>query len=310
MQRMSNIDPLELDGRLLQLLVAVAEERSITRAAERLNVTQSAVSHGLDRLRAIVGDPLFVKAGRGIVATAHAEALAERARAMLDELRAFASGGHFDPSQLMATVRIAANPLQRDLLLPALLARLRAVAPRIALQVVPSDVPGVEMLRDERCHLVVSPRPPEAGDVLHKRLFEDRYRVFYDASERTAPADRLDYEAAEHVVVLHDGRHALGIDRLLAERGVVRRIGVQVADFSGVAPFVRGTRRLATLPLLLRAGLLRDLAHGAPPIECPGMPVYMIWHRRHQSDPMHQWLRHELEATVGPALEACGVDAG
>ena len=80
---MNDFDALDLDGLGLALLLAVHEEGSVTRAAQRLGLTQSAVSHGLDRLRAITGDPLFVRAGRGIVATARADALAVQAAALL-----------------------------------------------------------------------------------------------------------------------------------------------------------------------------------------------------------------------------------
>ena len=113
---MSQFDHLDLDGHLLQLLLAVIEEGSVTRAAQRLGVTQSAVSHLLDKLRAITGDPLFVKSGRGIVPTAHAQLLALRARALLDDLRSFSHAAAFDPAQVSAQVTIAANDLQRDLL--------------------------------------------------------------------------------------------------------------------------------------------------------------------------------------------------
>jgi DNA-binding transcriptional LysR family regulator len=299
---MSESDPLDIDGRLLALLVAVVDERSITRAAERLGVTQSAVSHGLDRLRAIVGDALVVKSGRGVVPTARAALLADRARQLVDGLRALVYAGGFDPALFDGTIQIAANALQRDLLLPAMFQRLHAAAPRLSLRIVPSDVPSAEMLRDARCHLVLSPRPPPAGDIVHKRLFDDDYRVFFDATERSAPTSREDYELAEHVTVLHGPQRALEIDRLLDERTIHRRVVVQVADFSGVRPFVRGSRRLATLPGLLRVEQLKGLAHAPLPFECPAMPMYMMWHARHQADPMHHWLRATLEASVAPAL--------
>jgi DNA-binding transcriptional LysR family regulator len=309
MPAMHRPDHLDIDGRLLQLLVAVVEERSVTRAAERLGVTQSAVSHGLDRLRAVVDDPLVVKSGRGIVPTARAEALTRRARDLLGGLRGFVAADAFDPARLVATVRIAANDLQRDLLLPRLFGRLRAAAPGLTLHVVPSEVPSAEMLRDADCHLVVSPRPPEAGDIVQKRLFEDCYRVFYDAAERDAPATRADYEQAEHVTVVRDSGRALDIDRVLAAAGVQRRFVVQVHDFAGVRPFLRGTARIATLPGLLRVDLLRGLAHADVPVACPPMPMYMIWHLRYQTDPMHEWLRRELEAVIAPALDAAGCGA-
>ena len=115
---MSQFDHLDLDGHGLQLLLAVHEEASVTRAAQRLGLTQSAVSHGLDRLRAITGDALFVRSGRGIVATAQAEALAQRARVLLEDLRAFSHAAGFDPARWEGTITLAANDLQRDLLLP------------------------------------------------------------------------------------------------------------------------------------------------------------------------------------------------
>jgi DNA-binding transcriptional LysR family regulator len=299
---MSRFDHFDLDGHLLQLLLAVIEEGSITRAAQRLGVTQSAVSHLLDKLRAIVGDPLFVKSGRGIVPTAHAQALALRARVLLDEMRGFASAAVFEPAALSGTVTVAANDLQRDLLLPALLRRVRAVAPGFSLRVIASGAPTVEMLRDEHCQLVITPRPPEGSDVMQKRLFEDRYRVFFDAAERAAPDTVEAYLAAEHVSVLYEPRRRLDLDEWLAGRGLLRRFVALVPGFAGVGPFLRGSRFVATLPSLLGAHLLRGLASAEPPLACPAMPMYMVWHRRHQADPAQRWLREQLEAVVADAL--------
>jgi len=304
MLAMSQFDHLDLDGHLMQLLLAVIEEGSITRAAQRLDVTQSAVSHLLDKLRGIVGDPLFVKSGRGIVPTAHAQALAIRARGLLDQMRSFSAAAGFDPAGLSMLFTIAANDLQRDLLLPSLLRYLRAQAPRLALRVIRSGVPTVEMLRDEHCQLVVSPRPPEGSDILQKRLFEDRYCVFYDASQRQAPRTAEEYLAAEHVTVLYEPRRELDIDEVLAERGVKRRFVVQVPGFAGIGPFLRGSSSIATLPSLLRAHMLRGFDTAPVPVDCPPMPMYMIWHLRHHADPMHRWLRQQLEIVVAPALAA------
>ena len=121
---MRNFDHLDLDGHALRLFLAVLEEGSVTAAAERLAVTQSAVSHALQRLREIVRDPLFVKSGRGIVPTSHALALAEDARRLLDTMKAFTRGAKFDPRSRDISLTIAANDMQRDLLLPRLLAKL------------------------------------------------------------------------------------------------------------------------------------------------------------------------------------------
>lgn len=300
MQSMSDFDHSDLDARLLRLLVAVVETGSITGAAARLGVTQSAVSHLLDKLRGILGDPLFVKAGRGIVATARAEALAPRARELLAELERFASREAFDPARWRAHIIIAANDLQRDALLPGLTARLRAKAPGVTLGIVPSNVPTAEMLRREQCRLIVSPRPPEGADIVQKRLFEDRYRVFYDSETRAAPKGRADYLAADHVTVVYEPRRSLDLDAQLAAQGLHRRFAIAVPGYAGVPAFLRGTDLLTTAPGLLRFGLLQGFASLAPPVPCPTLPMYMIWSRRDHEDPAQRWLRGELEAAAKP----------
>ena len=307
---MSKFDWSDLDARLLQLLVAVVEAGSITGAAQHLGVTQSAVSHLLDKLRGITGDPLFVKSGRGIVATARAEALAVQARELLGALERFARSGEFDPARWQTTFTIAANDFQRDVLLPALAARLREQAPGAVLRVIPSDVPTLEMLRHEHCQLIISPRPPEGSDILQKRLFEDRYRVFYDPAVRAAPTTRAEYLAARHITVVYEPRRLLDLDQHLAARGIQRRFAVMVPGFAGLPPFIHGSDLLATVPGLLRAQLLRGLASAEPPVPCPTMPMYMIWHARHQHDAAHRWLRAELEAVVEPMLGQAAAGAG
>jgi DNA-binding transcriptional LysR family regulator len=288
---MKKFDHLDLDGHLLKLLGTVIEAGSVTRAAQTLGLTQSAVSHQLDRLRAIVGDALFVKSGRGIVPTARAQALANEAQSLLEKLQGFVHSGAFDPSRLNTCLTIAANDLQRDLILPRLLNRLRQDAPQVSLSVVASDVPSAQMLRDEACQLVISPRPPDATDIKHKRLFSDQYRVFYDPACRKPPRSRQQYLAAEHVTVVHQPKRSLDIDEWLLKQGTQRRFAATVSNFAGVAAFVSGTTRLATLPGLLRQGQLRGLADAPTPVTTPAMPMFAIWHLRHQNDPMHAWLR-------------------
>ncbi len=303
---MSDFDWSDLDARLLRLLVAAVETGSITGAAHRLGVTQSAVSHLLGKLRAIVGDALFVKSGRGVIATARAEALAAKARELLRELERFEAFEGFDPARWRTTFAIAANDLQRDALLPALLARLRQRAPGVTLRIIPSNVPTPEMLRDEHCRLIVSPRPPEAADVMQKRLFEDRYRVFYDPGHRRAPRSKAEYCAADHVTVVYEPQRALDLDAHLARKAIERRFVVTVPGFAGVPAFLRGSDLLATAPGLLRFGLMRDLASAPPPFACPSLPMFMIWSRRDHEDPAHRWIRGELEA-VAPIGNPAGL---
>ncbi|WP_066258549.1 LysR family transcriptional regulator [Hydrogenophaga flava] len=297
---MSDFDWSDLDARLLQLLVAVVEAGSITGAAQSLGVTQSAVSHQLDKLRAITGDALFVKSGRGIVATARAAGLAVQARELLRQLQGFAQSGAFDPARWKGAVTIAANDFQREVLLPALAQRLREQAPGLALRIIPSDVPSLEMLRDGACDLAISPRPPEGSDIVQKRLFEDRYVVYFDASLRTAPTTLQDYLAADHITVVYEPRRTLHLDRTLEAEGVHRRFAVMVPGFGALPAFLRGSPLLATAPSLLADRFMAGFGTCEVPVPCPALPMYLIWHRRHQDDAAHRWLRELLAANSPP----------
>ena len=297
---MNHFDWSDLDARLLRLLVAVVDTGSITGAAQRLGVTQSAVSHLLDKLRGITGDALFTKSGRGIVATARALTLAERARELLADLERFAQSETFDPAHWQTTFTIAANDFQRDTLLPALMQRLRQQAPGVSLRVIASDVPTPEMLRQQQCQLIISPRPPEGTDIVQKRLFADRYRVFYDPAVREAPRTRKAYLAAEHVTVLYAPQRPLDLDQYLLSKGIERRFRVMVPGFAGLPAFIRGTDLLTTVPGLMREHLMRGLQDAEVPVPCPTMPMYMIWHLRHHQDMAHRWLRAQLEAVAKP----------
>jgi DNA-binding transcriptional LysR family regulator len=315
MQCMKGIDALALDGHALRLFLAVLDTGSVTQAAERLGLSQSAASHGLNRLRATLGDPLFVKSGRGITATAHARALAAPVQALLAGMQNLGRHRPFDPATATLSFTIAANDFQRDLLLPAFFARVQGQVARFSLRVIPSGAPAAALLREQGCELLVTPLPPSGTDILQKRLLTDRYACFYDPACRTAPRGRDDYLAARHVTVLHPEGEKLDFDRRLEALGVTRDIALEVPDFTAIAGFLRGSAMLATLPAMLRHSALRGLASAALPLRPAGrgggqlglLPLYMVWHRRHQQEARHAWLRAQLAAaaqSVQPAAVA------
>jgi DNA-binding transcriptional LysR family regulator len=310
---MKPIDHWSLDGHALRLLVTVAEAGSVTAAAVRLGLTQSAVSHALDRLRAITGDALFVRQGRGIVATPQAGVLVQRARVLLDELRAFSELAGFDPARWSGVFTVAANDLQRDLLLPPLLRRLRVQAPGFVLRVLPSGAPRAELLRGDGCDLLLTPRPPDAGDLVQRRLFEDRYAVFHDADHGAAPRTRAAWLAAEHVSVRYEDGRGLDLDAVLAARGLQRRIVATVPGFGGLASLLRGGPWLATVPARLGQGALRGLASAPVPVPTPRLPMFAVWHVRRQQDPAHRWVRAallEVVAGLGASTPSAGEPVG
>jgi DNA-binding transcriptional LysR family regulator len=224
------------------------------------------------------------------------------ARALLAQLQAFAQAGEFDPARWHTTFTIAANDFQRDVLLPALARVLRAQAQGVALRVIPSGIPSLEMLREGTCDLAISPRPPVGSDILQQRLFEDRYSVFYDAAARPAPVTLDEYLAADHITVVYQPRRSLDLDQTLAARGVQRRFAVMVPGFAGVPAFLRDSPLLCTAPSLLRQGIMAGFAQAEVPVPCPTLPMYLIWHRQHQADAAHRWLRERLLALASAAV--------
>jgi DNA-binding transcriptional LysR family regulator len=294
----SPLAALALDGHGLQVFLAVLETGSVTAAADSLGVSQSAVSHTLEKLRRLLHDPLFVKSGRGIVATAHAAALAEPARRLLDDMNAFTRGSRFVAEEAELVLTVAGNDFQRDLLLPAFRARVAAKVRSLLLRVIPSLAPTAELLRERHCDLIITPRPPEGSDILQKRLLVDHIACFYDAAARSAPRTLGEYTTALHVTVVYEGGRKTLFDQQIESCGVVRKLGATVPNFSGVAEFLRGTDMLASVPSLMRTGIMRGFGVMPLPCKIPPMPLYVVWHRRHQDDPAQRFLRAELEATT------------
>jgi DNA-binding transcriptional LysR family regulator len=289
---------LALDGHGLKVFLAVLETGSVTAAADSLGVSQSAVSHSLEKLRGLLHDPLFVKSGRGIVATAHAAALAEPARRLLDDMNAFARGMRFVAQEAEIELTVAANDFQRDLLLPAFRARIASKVRRFLLHVIPSLAPSADLLRERHCELIITPRPPEGSDILQKRLLVDHIACFYDVEARAAPRTLADYTAAPHVTVVYEGGRKTRFDQEIESQGVTRKLGATVPNFSGVPAFLRGTDMLASLPSLMRLGIMRGFGVAPLPCKISAMPMYLVWHRRHDEDPGHRFVRAELEETA------------
>ncbi|HTN33834.1 MAG TPA: LysR family transcriptional regulator [Marinobacter sp.] len=295
---MSSIDTFNLDVRALRTFVTVLDEGSVSRAAVKLGVSQSAVSHTLDRIRKALGDPLFVKSGRGITPTRYALQAGPHIRQILDDLQSLSSGPPFTPATAEFTFTIAANDYQRDLLLPGLLAVLRRDAPGVSLQIIPAGIPNADMLRKDVCDLILSPHAPEATDIMQRGLMADQMVVFYDPEQRSAPKDLAEYLRADHVSLLFASGEKSSLETLLLAQNLTRRNVVTVSNFSGLPEFLRGTNMLATAPERMSNHALRDFAWAPPPFEIKPFTLLMVWHRRNQNDPAHRWIRNHVNGVA------------
>lgn len=295
---MKEIDFLTLDGRSLRTFLVVLEELSVSRAANRLGVTQSAVSHILDKLRIALGDPLFVRSGRGIAPTERAIALRAPIEEILDELKGLTDERVFDPLIGTMAFTVAANDFQRDLIFPQLLRELSLEGVDASFRFLPSGVPHANLLRQERCQLVVTPYPPEGPNIYQTRLFDDDILCFYDASVREAPQSQEEFSATDYIEVrFNDNESAL--DALTAiDSLTLKKPRVSVPNFSAVAPFLAGSNMITTALGLMSKMNLKDFSSAPLPFETAPLTMYMAWHKRDHIDPAHQWLRNRIKGVI------------
>ena len=298
---MSKLHYLDLDGRSLRLLLSLLETGSATATARRLGLTQSAVSHALDRLRTVLGDPLFVRAGRGLEPTEHALSLAPVARQALTALEGMAQEPAFDPASSTRRFVIAANDYQRDIVLPPVFHRLQREAPGIRLRIRTPGNSGGDMLRNRDCDLLISPFAPDYPDLVRTGLYDDTMACFYDSTRRPAPATLEDYLAARHITIVYSDTEETAIDESLAERGLRRQVVLQLPNFSALPVFLRGTDLVVTTMALSRHFGLAGFGVCPLPLPARVLPLQMVWHVRDSASPAHRWLRDLIRGTVRDA---------
>ncbi len=288
---MNDFDYLSLDGRSLRTFLVVLEEGSVTRAADRLGVTQSAVSHTLDKLRLVLGDALFVRAGRGIQPTTRAKSLREPIQSILDDLKSLTVKRAFDPKRERMEFTIAANDFQRELLFPALVRRFVRNGVDIRFRFIPAGIPAAGLLHEARCQLIISPFPPDSTEIVQQLLFRDRLAVFFDGKMRKAPKTRDEFVASDYIEVqfpdytsAFEAFGSVDMSQLKAPR-------ITVPNLGDLAAFMKGTKFITAKLSGLRLGPLRELDVAKVPFKSDPLALYMIWHRRDDDDPAHQWLR-------------------
>lgn len=297
---MNNFGRLDLN--LLITLDVLLAERNVTRAAERLNLSQPSVSVQLAKLRDTLGDPLLLPGPRGMRPTARAEALREPLREALEALqRAVSPQDRFDPARATNTWRVAAFDYAESTVVLPVLHGLRTMAPGTRLAVMQA-VPSLLARQAEQGEIDLAFHTTEgAPPGLHRRpLFTERYVLAGRAGHpglrrKPTPAQ---FCRLEHVIVSPDGGGFFGpTDDALAARGLSRRVVLSVPHFLFVLSVLASTDLVAMLP----SRLVRDAAGikvVEAPIEIPGYEMSMLWHERVHRDPAHRWLRDTIVASV------------
>ena len=289
-----------VDLNLLVALDALLTERSVTRAAARVGLGQSAMSHNLARLRALVGDELRTRGPEGMRPTPRALALADPVRITLAQITALVSRDEtFDARTADRLFRIGLPDSIEVLLGPALLAHLCEAAPGIRLRLYSTDQLFDELDADH-LDLGVGLGPLPEGQVHHKRrlLGTDSYLCMFNAERIgvSPPISLDDYVRLPHVLTsLRKDEHGV-VDEALAKLGLSRTVALTTSRFMVVPFLVAGAPVVATMPArsarFLAASL--GLSLSPAPVKLPEPSASLVWHASYDHDPAHMWLRRTI----------------
>lgn len=292
-----------LDLNLLKALDALLDERNVTRAAERLGLTQPAVSGMLTRLRESFDDPLFVRTQRGIVPTLRATQLAGAVKQVLGDIEALLQPVEFDPAKADFTMTLAATDYALQVVAVPFLAELRRRSPGIRVAIRPMDDAQAQG-QFERGDIDLALMTPEAAppDLHARRLFDESYACALRSDHPHARGASLTLDrfcTLDHALVSYSGDRFWGVtDDALTKLGRKRRVVLTVTSFMVLAGILRTTDLAAVTPRRLVEGV-DGLAVFDPPVNIPGFTKLAVWHERTHCDPGHRWARSILFETSG-----------
>lgn len=295
-------DIRKLDLNLLRALDALLDERSVTRAADRLALTQPAVTGMLNRLRESFDDPLFVRAQRGIVPTPRAEQLAVPIKQLLADVECMLQPQAFDPLTANMTVKLASTDYALRAIVVPFLSVLRQRAPNIRVSVLPIDDQGLQLQLDRGdIDLALVTTEATASGLRAKLLFDESYVCVMRSDHPDAANDTLSLDrfcALDHVLVSPSGGGFLGVtDEALKKVGRSRRVTVSVTSFLVLPEILMVSDLIAVVPR--RLAVRHDgLTLVEPPVEIPGFSKMLAWHERTHRDACYQWIRSLMVDTV------------
>jgi DNA-binding transcriptional LysR family regulator len=282
------------DLNLLFALDVLLEEGSVARAASRLRLSPSAMSRTLARLREATGDPLLVRAGRGLVPTPRAEALRQRAGRVVQDAEALLRPATLlDLAKLDQIFTLRTNEGFVEEFGPRLVARVQSEASGARLRFAPKSDKDAMALRDGDIDLEIGVAGEPGPEVRIQALMRDRFvgvvRAGHPLSEGAVTAER--YAAGRHISVSRRGRERGPIDEALSELGLQRTVVCMVSGFSAALAMARASDLIASVPERHTQGARTGMVSFPLPVATVEVTISMLWHPRLDADPAQRWLR-------------------
>jgi DNA-binding transcriptional LysR family regulator len=291
------------DLNLLAAFNALMQERNVTRAAARMDISQPAMSAALARLRTLFGDRLFQRSAAGLLPTPRASELAEPVFDILQRVGALlAPEQHFDPAKAALRFGVGVSDYPAFVLLPDLLGALLREAPGIDVDVHAFSArdEAVALLDAGKIDLAIGVVPTlQESRILSRPILHDEFvtLVRRDAKPARRILDLNAYLAMRHILVSPEGSRYGVVDQVLAEHGLQRSVQVTLPQMFAVPALLRETDLAATLlrRVALHSAQAGDLVMFPPPVPLPKVSFHMIWHGRNDDNPSQRWLRHVVD---------------
>ncbi len=289
-----------IDLNLLVYLDLLLREGSVTRAASRAGITQSAMSRALSRLREHLDDKLLVRVGRTMQLTDHARSLQAPLNDVLAQVRnTIFAPREWDPATARREFSIAGPDFVDGLITSRLVAHLSEEAPHIDLHVTGMGPAVRGDILEGRLDVLIGFPPGDHASLHARKVLSDRFVVVARKNHPGVKRSKVtlrDYLRYPHVLVSPGGRPGSYVDTALAERNAKRRVAVRVHSFLLASDYILDTDYLLTVPehVANRIGETHDVAVAALPIRVPGFTLSMVWHARNHRDAGHRWLRTQI----------------
>ncbi|RAR56357.1 DNA-binding transcriptional LysR family regulator [Paraburkholderia unamae] len=302
----------KLDLNLLHVFSVLMEEKSVSRAAERLYIGQPGLSSALRRLREALDDELFVRVGRGLEPTPRALAIAPEIAGALSTIeRAVRPPQAFDPATWRGEFRVGMCDNFEMAFLGVLTARIRELAPHARVVAVASTKrDSVALLERGAYDFSVAVHEEPASWHIRDALFDQRFVCLYDPKQLklTLPLSIEQYVKAQHVIVSSEGNDTTSIDAFLDGAGIRRSVVAGVSRHTAVAPVLQSVPAIATVPETVAHCMAR--LHGLevclPPLDLPMEPISVLYRRTDQMDGRSIWFRRLFADVVAQALKTSG----
>ncbi|BFT61740.1 LysR substrate-binding domain-containing protein [Pseudomonas moorei] len=291
-------DLRRIDLNLLVILDALLSEQHVTRAAERLHLSQPAVSHALARLRDLLGDPLLVRAGASLVPTSRALELMAPLAEALAQVQSLLAPNAFDPATTQRTFRLAMSDYGAAIVLPGLIRSLRSEAPGIDLQISHASREGMlDGILNGDIDIAVGVFPEMPNELRSTLLFEEHYVCLVDRDSLPVDAtlDLPAYLARPHVLLEMRGSGTPEIERALTALHERRRVAVSLPHWNVAPQLISGT----DLILTVASRGVRDIDEASlivvpPPFHIPSFTFVLAWHQRRGGDQALNWLKQRI----------------